>query len=759
MCPVFKTAKYLFILCVISVITAAIPPRAFALEMSSKRDCVMCHIMWLDEFRTDKETLVEWQPGNVLMKDTQGVVSSEQICYSCHDGYVKDSRDIVWKFNRHPVFVKPSKNVTVPPELPLSVKGEIYCGTCHSAHGKGASPHGDPTGRTSVYRERNIDSSLCEMCHRNQADYKTSNSHPLHTTALKLPEKLYMVGAKRATEKNKVICQSCHRVHGALGERILLISNKNSELCMICHVDQKNVVDTKHDLRITLPGEKNIKKQSLSESGPCGACHTPHNAAGKKLWARPIKKDAPAAPQLCLSCHGEKTRYKIKRTGKYTHPVNVPPLRGGQPKGLPLFTEDGAKDPKGRVQCFTCHNVHRWDPNSPANKGGKDVEGEALNSFLRVSNFSSNLCLKCHTGKKSLITSDHNLTVTAPEEKNAQGFTSSVAGPCSACHVPHNAVEKHLWAKNLPGGKDFVSRLCATCHNKDGAAKKKLIGENYHPVNVTLSDLNITPRLPLYDSAGNKTVSGKLVCLTCHEPHTWDPKKPVIKNYAYKNMEGDATNSFLRKKNAPSSDLCKTCHVDKALVDGTDHDLNVTAPQARNLLGQTVRESGECGACHLVHNSPNRIYLWARKYGSIAPGEDIIDSLCTSCHSRGNPGEKRIPLIATHPDDRLINNVMRSDRNAIDYAPIYDKKTGKPTHVGNISCVTCHNAHQWSPLVRKKGSGKNVEGNATNSFLRNVSYNNICIDCHGLDALFRYKYFHDPVERVETSPPGYNIVK
>lgn len=124
----FRPDKYLFILT--AVLLILIPYHsAFALEMSSKRDCVVCHIMWLDDFRTDEETLVEFQPGNVLMKDTQGVVSSEEICYSCHDGYVMDSRHITWKLNRHPVFVKPSENISVPPELPLSVKGEVYCGT------------------------------------------------------------------------------------------------------------------------------------------------------------------------------------------------------------------------------------------------------------------------------------------------------------------------------------------------------------------------------------------------------------------------------------------------------------------------------------------------------------------------------------------------------------------------------------------------------------------------------------------------------
>jgi hypothetical protein len=224
-------------------------------------------------------------------------------------------------------------------------------------------------------------------------------------------------------------------------------------------------------------------------------------------------------------------------------------------------------------------------------------------------------------------------------------------------------------------------------------------------------------------------------------------------------MEGDASNSFLREPNYPASTLCKNCHTAQGLVDGTDHDMSVTAPDATNILGQTVKESGQCGVCHLVHNSPNKLKLWAQPYGNIVIGEDMIDSLCNSCHSRGKIASSKIPTIATHPQDKLINNVMRCDRNAIDFAPIFDITSGKETRVGNISCPTCHNAHQWSPLVKEKGDNINHEGNTTNSFLRNVSYNNICIDCHGMDALFRYKYYHDPEERVEASPVRINIVK
>jgi predicted CXXCH cytochrome family protein len=740
----FRTTIYLLIFYTVLSVSSNV----LALDMSSKRDCVVCHIMWMDDFRTDKETLIEWQPTNVLMKDTQGVVSSEEICYSCHDGYVNDSRSMAWKYNRHKVYVKPSTNVSIPMHMPLSVKGEIYCGTCHSAHGKGAAPHGNPMGVTSFFRETKIDSGVCEKCHIKEAAFGSFNGHPLHTTALTLPDKLFRLGSKRAENKNMVICQSCHRAHGARGEKILLISNKNSELCVICHDAQESLINSKHDLRLTLPDEKNIKQQPLTDSGPCGACHTPHNSTGRRLWARKLGAGNPAS-QMCLTCHGDDAGYNIKGVGEHSHQINInPSSKTSIPDVLPLFTEYGEKDKSGKVQCFTCHNVHQWDPSSHENRGGKDIEGDSSNSFLRISNhFSSDLCIECHVDKKQLINSDHNMEITAPEEKNFQGFSARASGPCGACHIPHNAAEKHIWAKPLSGYKDFVTQLCTGCHNKEGAAKAKVIEGNYHPVDVDLRKFNITTTLPLFNREGDEIPDGRIVCITCHDPHIWDPNNLTI-NFSRDNIEGTAANSFLRKSNFPYSDLCKTCHADKAFIDGTDHDLNVTAPEATNILGQTVKESGQCGVCHLVHNSPNTIKLWARDIVEYFR-EGIINDLCTSCHSKGNIAGNKLPLIATHPQQRLINNIMRNDRKAIDFAPIFDKH-GKEVSVGNISCPTCHNAHQWSPLVKNKGEGRNIEGNATNSFLRNVSYNNICIDCHGLDALFRYKYYHNPKERVES---------
>ena len=74
-----RAQTYVYLLVIFTLLV--IPSISPAGEMSSKRDCAICHIMWIEDFRADKRTLIEWQPGNVLMKDTQGVVSSEEICY------------------------------------------------------------------------------------------------------------------------------------------------------------------------------------------------------------------------------------------------------------------------------------------------------------------------------------------------------------------------------------------------------------------------------------------------------------------------------------------------------------------------------------------------------------------------------------------------------------------------------------------------------------------------------------------------------
>jgi predicted CXXCH cytochrome family protein len=461
---------------------------------------------------------------------------------------------------------------------------------------------------------------------------------------------------------------------------------------------------------------------------------------------------------MCLTCHGEDTGHEIKGIGKHSHPINVEQAaKVSTAADLPLFLTDGTENAAGRVECFTCHNAHRWAPDSGTHRGDKNVDGDASNSFLRISSsLSSALCLECHSDKRALIASDHNLELTAPEENNLQGFTPLASGPCGACHLPHNAAGEKLWAKRLSGDKDFVTQLCTGCHSMTGVAKTKLIGDHYHPVDVAFNELDTTgageeaaTRLPLYGSQADRKPDGHIVCLTCHEPHTWAPEESgALLDSSSGNKEGDATNSFLREANFPSSRLCRICHLAQAKVDKTNHDLNVSAPKAKNLLDQTVQASGQCGACHLVHNSPNKLKLWARGYGPVPRDQNSINGLCTSCHSEGNIAAKTTPRIATHPPGELITNIMRYHKEKKNYTPIFEEN-GKETNVGDLSCPSCHNVHQRGPVFEDESGQEGAEGNVAGAyrFLRNGSYHTVCKDCHGPDAIFRYLYFHDPEQR------------
>ena len=746
---------YIFIL--VTLVAFSLSQRANALEMSSKRNCAICHVMWLDDFRTDKETLIKWQPGNVLMKDTQGVVSSEEMCYSCHDGYVVDSRYAAWKYNQHKTFIKPPKDFSIPANFPLSNKNEIYCGTCHSAHGGGANTDASISGGLSFLRTDNINSLMCEKCHTKQAAFKRYQGHPVKTKPFDIPEILFAAGSKRSKARDTVICQTCHEVHGAKGDKLTVINNKDSELCAVCHTQQKSLLQTKHDFTVSLPEEKNTRGQKPSDSGPCGACHLPHNGNGILMWAQQIDPASPPS-QICLGCHGEDSLLKIKHVGTHSHPVDVALSPTESPTAmLPLFLGNGNSDPTGKVQCFTCHNVHRWDPDNVLNVGGKDAQGDASTSFLRISNFgSSALCTDCHKDKKQLLTSDHNLEITAPDEKNLQDRTARASGPCGACHVTHNASGRRLWAKPLAGGKDFISELCAACHNKTGAAKKKLVGDNSHPVDVVLRETKIgsmlqriSTELPLYSKSGDKITDGAVACDTCHEPHHWTPSKSgPLEGYNKQNMEGNGTNSFLRKVNFPSSELCEVCHLAKRSVDGTKHDLRKRDAKEEKMSGQIFGQSGLCNACHLVHNARNKLKLWARPSGPTLADQNPMDGLCTSCHSKGNMAAKKIPAVAFHPPGKLITNIMRFNKGGTKYTPIF-AADGEETNVGNLSCPSCHNAHQWGIPANDEAGGDSTKGDRTKSFrfLRTMSYNAVCKNCHGPEGIFRYLYFHDPQRR------------
>jgi hypothetical protein len=123
-------------------------------------------------------------------------------------------------------------------------------------------------------------------------------------------------------------------------------------------------------------------------------------------------------------------------------------------------------------------------------------------------------------------------------------------------------------------------------------------------------------------------------------------------------------------------------------------------------------------------------------------------------------------------DKALIR--VRADRSDLSLSvPVYDSQ-GRSAERGDITCLTCHDAHCWEPPRRAAKSVGQVanlsdvsdlsdlsdpsnpsdksdvfaapgSGNVLNSFLRQRSEDQICKHCHGVWGLWRYSFYHSPL--------------
>lgn len=545
--------KVIFILLSIFICSDILAEKNKEIEI----ECALCHVERLTK-------------DDSLIKKQDVTPSDSNMCYTCHDGSIMDSRDSM---------ASKGHATTQQPDAK-----KIYCGTCHRPHGVSKKKDEEP-GFFQMSLE-----PLCQNCHPSKQNAHNAKGctacHTIHSTTAsnsclgchsdkdKLKDTPHSLPAKSTKESG--ICEPCHSVHGDNGEKNITsictschsdnkcaskkqigeiyhpldidlmftpqtkkrlalpesntltcitchdphLNEKNflrieePELCTECHPEEKAVIGTKHD----------ISGKQADKTGACAGCHLVHNSSDIKLWAKPITPKDDFISALCHSCHNENDIAKNKLVRNYSHPLNIPILNRSLTSTLPLYTKNGIKLISGNITCSTCHNAHQWNPLSNEADRTAGEEGTGKNSFLRKpSNMRSELCSDCHKKEGFVAKSNHDMTLLAPYSVNIQNNKAEASGICGACHLVHNAADSTKWAKELPKDGNPKNNLCTSCHNKDGIAKGSVIGQNSHPVNKSMTS-NIPIQLPLYNSDGIIDRNGMIACLTCHDPHLWDPE-------------------------------------------------------------------------------------------------------------------------------------------------------------------------------------------------------------------------------------------
>lgn len=678
------------------------------------KECAICHIRWVRAFDKDDS---QASPMEAVMERQAG---SGDMCLSCHDGSVADSRFEIWSTRHHTTDAVPSAAVKIPTDrFPLDAQGRMTCATCHTAH---AVPDSSDLRTVIFLRQPNVDSSLCLSCHPEHAQ-KNDFQHRLGYSEAPVPAAILEAGGKASADGHGIICQTCHEPHGARNAWMLVLPP--SELCVACHTQKSPEASPPagapvHRIGQTYPGfvppaTLVDRKATFEPDGAltCLSCHRLHDASGAKPLL--IRKNEDSS--LCLECHeqeqavlgsahdlrvsspetvnadGERASVSgpcgachrihgwarnVPDTGRphssgcmECHQAGGPgsvhrPYVEAHPVGVPIPEGVSVSLPLDMdtktIGCLSCHDPHAPRADEQVTSGDLEPDIQRPRSFLRAE--GSGLCTLCHAGMADVLGGAHDPAAFEPAVRRALALHPSV-GSCRVCHTTHHARGPHLWARtpaDSPAGPG--SNLCLACHDEQLVPEP---GGTHHP----LANLSALEGLSAALHAKTLTqghADDEVGCVTCHDPHI-----------------GVARAAQLRDASVA---LCTNCHADKQGVVGSVHD-----PGANDWGRELGLSAGQaCVDCHPVHGLPEDSSLRVALGGSGGH-----QTLCETCHRLAGPGQ----AAETPHAGKLVAT----------------SANGFPTGPGeSIGCSTCHDIHQAGQPPRL-------------SRIRNEE-SGLCLTCH-----------------------------
>ena len=458
---------------------------------------------------------------------------------------------------------------------------QIICETCHI-------PHGGVNNKFLVLsvEDPKTRSVLCEVCHTKKPGLASDDSlnrfsHPMDVTPdnlVAVPKKWKGGGTVVLGTGGELVCRTCHIPHGATDkEHLLAEGNQKDSLCVQCHRNQQRVADSSHYRKIISQGDHNINGRDVSTLGPCSPCHLVHQGSAELMWAWDEQRLTTQPGERCTGCHAPDGMAKAVMPASFSHPMNITVPLPERPPALPLFDEQ-EKSGKGEIRCSTCHDFHNPLPLLPVTSSA----AEKRSAYLRLSNDGpSAVCVACHPGQGLVKGTDHDFGGATPDILAGLGTPLVPGDTCGGCHRAHsenplpylwsaplgpNILEG--WEKSFASENDIMVMLCTGCHAPGKIAQTAVPSFGLHPRDTSAAGIPATAMkhtgdtFPLFMETGEKKDTGHIVCVTCHNPHQWDPR--VDAPGSGKNVKGTVATSFLRPNLAV--EFCSNCHGQDTLI-------------------------------------------------------------------------------------------------------------------------------------------------------------------------------------------------
>jgi predicted CXXCH cytochrome family protein len=682
--------------------------------------------------------------------------SGEGLCLRCHPGSKLSGDD------RH----RDPKLLELAEKNPSEI-GSGLCGACHQTH---RANGGFLAKRASGVPGLDQDSSFCAGCHAGGEKWAENQIGPFYhflglwpepspsgalppaagTLPLLTPEGKILEKAKGGPGRT-LGCRTCHFMHEQpdalspeLAAKNLRFTASGAGLCLQCHPDRKPMLETNHNpLLLATPEMRD--RFPVKGGNPCSVCHVTHKARTFRLSPDPVFLSPETDPDsaACLACHGPRLQKAETRVGVGDHPLGLWPPSGEEsslklvlPQGLPLLPAVRGRPGSARSQapgsltCGTCHKLH---PDGDGERPGEN--------YLRPPILEEAACVLCHQGQRVLGKTEHS--IRDPKVRNTiERLFGRIPErhECTPCHRVHNARGPGLWFVPLPEPKntfeqDERSRRCLACHLHEEF--KRIEERNGHPIGKPMNTEYLPPReeqLKLGRIATDETgVRDVVVCATCHL------------NHGVENPDGSV--SLFAGGGLPEGELCMACHRKNARIVGSPHDFRTR--RQGEFLPDEGRSSkfGVCAGCHANHGA--RIDQGLIAFSVLPPkGQgNPEDMLCLHCHL--DPGVTKDPGVKfyVHPSGPEVQQRFRELK--VDLTPLLPRRLGEPGRttlegyeaIFRIRCVTCHDNHRWTTLP--PGEAEEFERTEMTGFLRGSEIaQTLCTNCHGKDALYRYRFFH-----------------
>ena len=495
----------------------------------------------------------------------------------------------------------------------------------------------------------------------------------------------------------------------------------------------QGIKGTPHDLSPSGPGPI----RALEPADTCIFCHTPHTRASRiARWNRELPTsryriyqssslDArPTQPtgtsKLCLSCHdGTVALGKVLsrqrpismtvgaiptgRTNLGTdlsddHPISFrydSRISGADPQIVhPAQIEHRLPlDPKGELQCTTCHDAHN-------NQHG---------NFLRMRNERSTLCLVCHqmNGWNSSSHATSAKPVPDTGDLRFEWRQPSVGdNACETCHTTHSAAGRHRLLRAEPEEDN-----CLVCHNGTSAQHDiaSVMRRSRAHDGAQWTGVHQPGEEPL-------TMSRHVECVDCHNPHaatalrghTPGASGPIV--FA----PGVSDGGSVLTQAANEREVCFRCHGDSAPRDrsvvqrqlvqtNTREEFAVQNPSFHPVIGPTRRADapslrpemrrGTTIRCTDCHNNSD-----ASKFGGGGPsgphGSDYEPLLAFNYETR-DPNSESERAYALCYRCHLRTSILGDESFSAHRLHIVDEST---------PCSVCHDPHGIS---RTQGDERN----------------------------------------------------